>query len=85
MGHLGTGGYGKVLQCRWQGAEVALKVMHSHKLASVEAFIREARLMSVLRHPNIVQFLGVCMKQGKQGVRQPGPRSLLPMSPFGAP
>ena len=67
--HLGSGGYGDVMLATWQGTDVALKVMHGHRLQSVDAFLHEARLMSVLRHPHIVQFLGVVIDGHTQGVR----------------
>ena len=33
---------------------------------ALTAFVRECQLMSTLRHPNIVQFLGVCFLQGSR-------------------
>ena len=33
---------------------------------AVTEFVRECQLMSTLRHPNIVQFLGVCFLQGSR-------------------
>lgn len=65
---LGAGGFGRVILCNWLGTDVAVKVMHKSNGASLVDFLREARLMSQLRHPHIVQFLGVCINAGKKAV-----------------
>lgn len=38
-------------------------------LKGVEQFLREARSLSALRHPHVVQFLGVSIEAGKYQVR----------------
>ena len=52
--NLGGGTYGSVFRARWVSAnrDVAVK-----KLFILEA---EARMLSMVRHKNIVQFYGVC-------------------------
>ena len=70
---LGSGAYGVVLEARIPGAACAVKKMHevlsreeqgwvSPQMVerNRDRFVRECELMSRLRHPNIVQFLGVC-------------------------
>ncbi|KAG8363321.1 hypothetical protein BUALT_Bualt19G0010200 [Buddleja alternifolia] len=56
------GGFGEVYLVRWRGTEVAAKTIRS-SIASNErvkdSFIKELALWQILRHPNIVQFLGV--------------------------
>ena len=41
-------------------------VPRSLPLISKRQFVRECQLMSTLRHPHIVQFLGVCFLHGSQ-------------------
>ncbi|KAJ0682665.1 putative protein kinase TKL-Pl-5 family [Helianthus annuus] len=57
-----TGAYGEVYKVKWRGTEVAAKTIRS-SIASNEkvrkAFLKELALWQKLRHPNIVQFLGV--------------------------
>ena len=64
---IGAGAYGSVDEVSIPGAICAAKRMH-HVLAvgiggeeAMSNFVRECRLMSMLRHPNIVQFLGLCI------------------------
>ena len=65
---LGKGSYGKVFEVDYSGKLCAAKEVHSLllELASGEGaaklkddFLRECHLWSTLRHPNVVQFLGV--------------------------
>ena len=65
---LGNGSYGKVTEVNYSGKSCAAKEIHSLllQLADREGaaklkddFLRECRLWSTLRHPNIVQFLGI--------------------------
>ena len=68
---IGSGSYGSVEEVAIPGAVCAAKKIHDFfqdptkmpregiERASRE-FVRECQLMSILRHPHIVQFLGVC-------------------------
>ena len=65
---IGRGASGKICKGTWEGTPCAIKEIHSifAQLASEEesiafklAFIEECRRSIRLRHPNIVQFLGV--------------------------
>ena len=74
---IGAGAYGSVEEVAIPGAVCAAKMIHEvfldrseipateiHKSAA--QFVRECQLMSTLRHPNIVQFLGVCFFPGSR-------------------
>ena len=54
---IGSGAYGKVEEVV---LEAAAKTISNHHTSASTQFMRECRLMSTLRHPHIVQFLGVC-------------------------
>ncbi|KAH9704126.1 protein kinase domain-containing protein [Citrus sinensis] len=62
---IGTGGYGSVYRARLpSGKVVALKKLHrseTEELASLESFRNEARLLSQIRHRNIVKLYGFCL------------------------
>ena len=68
---IGAGAYGSVEEVAIPGAICAAKKIHDvfqHRseipdeeiLKASTQFVRECQLMSTLRHPHIVQFLGVC-------------------------
>ena len=72
---IGSGSYGSVEEVAIPGALCAAKKIHSlfqdaTKVApewiekTSAEFVRECLLMSTLRHPHIVQFLGVCFLPG---------------------
>ena len=56
----GSGGMGAVYKARDRqtGQAVGLKVLHGHSGAHADRFAREAQLLSELRHPGIVRFVG---------------------------
>ena len=65
---IGSGSYGIVYSAVYNGEPCVAKVMHPHliqvnqKHANVEPILREITTLSSLRHPSVVQFLGVHMK-----------------------
>jgi hypothetical protein len=59
---LGTGGYGQVYRATWKGTEVAVKKMVSASKVMERSFKDEVRVMTSLRHPNVVLFMGACTK-----------------------
>ena len=74
---IGAGAYGSVEEVAIHGAICAAKKIHdifqdrseipeTEILRASTQFVRECQLMSTLRHPHIVQFLGVCFFPGSQ-------------------
>jgi serine/threonine protein kinase len=68
--HLGSGGYGEVYKAVWKGTEVAVKVMASQHQGGVtkdmeKSFKDEVRVMTALRHPNVVLFMAASTKPPK--------------------
>ena len=67
---LGRGSYATVLELEYMGLKCAGKKIHEPLLKkgdvcyTVRRFEEECRLLSQVRHPNIVQFLGVFFQQG---------------------
>ncbi|KAJ8642889.1 hypothetical protein MRB53_004637 [Persea americana] len=59
---IGEGAFGAVYLVKWRGTEVAAKTIRSSVASNPKAkctFLKELALWQGLRHPNIVQFLGV--------------------------
>ena len=64
---VGDGAYGYVTKLNYNGTLVAGKTLHTVLLHASEhegnlrdKFVHECRLLKELRHPHIVQFLGIC-------------------------
>jgi len=80
---LGRGAYGRVYAVKYCGTICAAKEIHSILVEevgeaelrqTVESFMRECRQCSMLRHPNIIQFLGVYFPSATGAGRTPGIR-----------
>ena len=70
---LGRGAYGKVYAVKYCETVCAAKEIHSiliedvgetERRRTIESFLRECRQCSMLRHPNVIQFLGVYYPTG---------------------
>ena len=61
---LSEGGYGIVYRGRWKYTTVAIKEIKKEIIEQdkLEEFKNECAVMEVIRHPNIVLFLGACTK-----------------------
>jgi len=64
---IGRGNFGEVFVATWRGTIVAVKktkipavVNEKEKEEFLEDFEHEAAIMRSLRHPNVIQFLGIC-------------------------
>ncbi|GAY42177.1 hypothetical protein CUMW_064780, partial [Citrus unshiu] len=61
-GGIDPGAYGEVYLVKWRGTEIAAKTIRSSIASNPRvrnSFMKELGLWQKLRHPNIVQFLGV--------------------------
>lgn len=63
---IGEGGYGDVYLGKWLGQEVAIKqygknTTKKRSTKKTTDFIKEVEVISNLRHPNIVLYMGVCI------------------------
>ncbi|WBR14733.1 Ser/thr kinase [Pandoravirus kuranda] len=61
---VGSGGFGEVRRAMWKGTDVAVKVMSGVKITREmeRNFCEEVRVMTALRHPNVVLFMAACTK-----------------------
>ena len=61
---ISEGGYGIVYRGRWKHTTVAIKEIKKEIIEQdkLEEFKNECAVMEVIRHPNIVLFLGACTK-----------------------
>ncbi|KAH9331002.1 hypothetical protein KI387_003110, partial [Taxus chinensis] len=59
---VGFGSFGEVFRGVWRGTEVAIKILLEQDLTveNVEDFCNEISVLSRLRHPNVILFLGAC-------------------------
>ena len=70
---IGRGAYGKVYAVKYCQTVCAAKEIHSiliedvgeaERRLTINSFLRECRQCSMLRHPNVIQFLGVYYRNG---------------------
>ncbi|KAH6833516.1 Mitogen activated protein kinase kinase like protein [Perilla frutescens var. hirtella] len=64
---VGIGFFGEVFRGIWNGTEVAIKVFLEQDVTAenIEDFCNEISILSRLRHPNVILFLGACVKPPK--------------------
>ena len=73
---IGNGAYGVISKVKYCGTPCAFKELHSYLLPQqheagdtdngsqiVEKFCKEIKLLSEIRHPNFVRFIGVCFRE----------------------
>ncbi len=68
---LGRGSYAVVMKLEYRGLKCAGKKLHQVLYETgighaARRYLEECRLLSQTRHPNIVQFLGICFEEGSQ-------------------
>eukprot|EP00898_Chlorokybus_atmophyticus_P007612 jgi/Chlat1/7852/Chrsp66S07298 len=61
---VGTGSFGEVYRGVWRGTEVAVKLLLEQNITQevLEDFRQEITMLSRLRHPNVILFLGACVR-----------------------
>lgn len=61
---VGIGFFGEVFRGIWNGTDVAIKVFLEQDLTieNIQDFCNEISILSRLRHPNVILFLGACTK-----------------------
>ena len=68
---IGKGAYGAVFTANWQtvpdaggksaaAEKVVVKKLHGEDILDKKTFVKEARIIQELKHPNIVRFKGIC-------------------------
>jgi len=64
---LGSGAFGTVFKGKMRGKAVAIKKLNVQQFddETLASFKQEVAVMSKLRHPNIVSFLGACFEPGE--------------------
>ncbi|KAK9964538.1 hypothetical protein ABG768_005702 [Culter alburnus] len=64
---IGVGGFGKVYRGTWNDQEVAVKAARQDPdediKATADSVKQEAKLFSMLQHPNIIKLEGVCLEE----------------------
>jgi serine/threonine protein kinase len=73
LGLLGEGAMGRVFRAERDGRPVALKLLRREHLRSrllLDRFFREARAVSRIRHPHIVEVLEVGEERGAEGLER---------------
>lgn len=69
---IGAGGFGEVYKCKWENSMVAVKTLQKIEdddpQAVMAEFMVEMKLMSKLRHVNIVTFLGASIASPKLAI-----------------
>ena len=58
---IGKGSFAEVFRAKWRGTTIAVKKLPAHMVGEefFDDFEQEADLMKRLRHPNVLQFLGI--------------------------
>lgn len=59
------GSYSCIYDCIWRGTDIALKVPLETNTDTLLLALKEVEIWSSIRHPNLVQFLGATIIEGK--------------------
>ena len=59
------GAFSTIHNCNWRGSNVVVKKPINKNINNLLEFVREIEVCSTLRHPNLVQFLGISFNDGE--------------------
>jgi len=61
---IGQGGFSVIKKGKWRGTDIAAKIIFDPVMSDelLEEITNEVRMLSILRHPNIVLLMGMCSK-----------------------
>ncbi|CAL5223260.1 g5744 [Coccomyxa viridis] len=59
---LGKGMFGQTYLGCWRGGDLAVKCVRVSKESEAASFLREVAALAAIRHPNVMQFYGACLK-----------------------
>ena len=63
---IGEGGFANIYRGTWLGIPVAIKILKAkHSKSAVMEFMKEAEIVSKLRHPNVILYMGTSIFQGR--------------------
>eukprot|EP01121_Diplochlamys_sp_Union-15-3_P022745 TRINITY_DN977_c0_g2_i2.p1 TRINITY_DN977_c0_g2~~TRINITY_DN977_c0_g2_i2.p1 ORF type:complete len:404 (-),score=60.51 TRINITY_DN977_c0_g2_i2:32-1204(-) len=67
---IGGGSFGNVFKGSCRGKRVAIKILHKQELEEkvLSQFLKEVEIMTHLRHPNIVLYMGACTEPGELAI-----------------
>ena len=67
---IGQGGFSEIQRARWLNLDVAVKIIFDPKITEQlkEEFNNEINKLFKVRHPNIINLLGVCTKNAKLAI-----------------
>lgn len=53
------GSFSTIHDCKWRGTNIVVKKPITNNITNIIEFLQEIQICSTLRHPNLVQFLGI--------------------------
>ena len=53
------GSFSTIHDCKWRGTNIVVKKPIANNIINIMEFLQEIQICSTLRHPNLVQFLGI--------------------------
>ena len=59
------GSFSTIHNCKWRGTNIVVKKPITNNITNIMEFLREIQICSTLRHPNLVQFLGITFDQSE--------------------
>tara|TARA_Y100000739_G_C20558340_1_gene441770 strand:- start:377 stop:1378 length:1002 start_codon:yes stop_codon:yes gene_type:complete len=57
--HFAGGSFSTIHDCKWRGTNIVVKKPITNNVTNLIDFLKEIQICSTLRHPNLVQFLGI--------------------------